>query len=382
MSFIVKYVSEKDDVKRFLSLPSKLYDKDKCPQNYNTEKKILKRKHVLSVADKFDNNESIFENLALTDGCFYPFPYIVIDSENKQTVARCILTYYEKTDIAYIGFFEAYNNFYAVKALFDAVIQKAKNDGIKQIIGPINCSIFLGYRFKVDRFDKTYTGEPYNKNYYPELWERYGFAIKDNYSSNQLRVVKPDDLNEKFKRLYDRYVKRGYIFADIKKKDFDFHIKNIYRSIMSLYANFSGFQYITEEQFVKLFSYLKYIINPTMAKVVYYDEELMAFCISLPNYGSNVMGKITLKKLKNILKIKKEPKEYIILYLGANSNSPGLGCALIHAIRNELVLSGCTSIGALIKEGNLTERLYSDLYIDKFKYKLYEYNVENVGEGL
>ena len=122
-----------------------------------------------------------------------------------------------------------------------------------------------------------------------------------------------------------------------------------------------------------LFNSLEKIADKDMIKLAYKDEDLKGFCIALPNYELNTLGDINLRKLINIMQIKKAPKEYVILYAGADRAAPGLGGALMHSIRNELYKNQCTSIAALIHEGNMPQQVYTMLHTEQFKYSLFEY---------
>lgn len=354
MSYSVIEVKKHKDIKRFLSLPKTLYSKENCPQNKDREKRILSKTHVLSQD-------------------FEIFPYIVLNK--KQIVARCILTSYPNDNTAFVGFFESVNDKEPVQLLFNETIKKAKSLGKTEIIGPIDCSIFIGYRFKIDKFDTTYTGEPYNMPYYAQLWEDCGFTIKDKYVSNQLRTVQVEDCDSRLQRIYELYKDKGYSFVNPSEEDFGKHLRNIYQLLINLYSGFSGFHSITEKQFVSMFSYLSKIANYDMVDLVYKDDELRAFCVALPNYGFYGIGDLTVSKAMEIIKIKMAPKEYVILYVGASNKSAGLGGALIQKVRGHLIENGCTSIGALIKEGNVTGKLYSDLYVDTFHYRLYKMDI-------
>ena len=333
----------------FLGLPGQLYGRD-CPQDLKTEKQLLRGEHPLSSS-------------------LQVIPFITTDPKGK-AVCRCMLTYYPDDERAYVGFFEAHDQPEAVKAMFQKVEARASADGKRELLGPLDASIFIGYRFKVDRFDKTYTGEPYNRPYYPKLWEECGFSISDRYVSNQLRRVEAKDIDPRLSRIYDRFVARGYRFVKPNRQNFDGCLLEIYESIMRLYGGFTGYKALSWEQFRTMFSYLKYVLNFDMVKLVYKEDRLKAFAICMPNYGILTRGKLTLGKLLKILKIRRKPKEYIILYVGAESDARGLGGAVVHDIRNALYGNGCTSIGALIKEGNVTGEVYDVLYTDQFHYVL------------
>ena len=337
--------------KMFLDLPSRIYLDGDNPQNYKTEKQILNVTHPISSDIEV-------------------FPYLILDCENRP-ICRCLMTYYKDDPVAYVGFFESFHDAGAVKTMLLFVERKAKEDGKTKLLGPIDCSIYINYRFKIDRFDKTYTSEPYNKKYYKDLWEKAGFEVCDKYVSNQLRRVEKEDIDERLRKIYDRYEKKNYEFLSPTKELFDEYLSDVYDLMMKLYSNFSGFKMLTKEQFLTMYMPLQDVMNFDMVKLVYNaDAKLCAFCICLPNYGDLTLGKLTLSKIRKIKKIKKEPTEYVVLYLGADTDSIGLGGALIHYVRNLLYKNGCTSIGALIHEGNVTGRMYEDLYTDQFNYVL------------
>lgn len=334
----------------FLRLPAQLYDGD-CPQDLKTEKQLLRGAHPLSL-------------------CFEVIPFVTLDASGK-AACRCMLTYYPDDETAYLGFFEAYNDPNAVQAMFQCVEDRAAADGKRRLLGPVDASIYINYRFKLDRFDKTYTGEPYNKPYYPALWESCGFTVCDRYCSNQLRRVEEEDTDPRLSRIHDRFVARGYRFLTPQRREFNRCLADIYDSMMRLYAGFTGYKRLTRAQFFALFSYLKYVLDFDMVKLVYKEDKLKAFGICLPNYGVLTRGRITLTKLLKILRIRAKPEEYVVLYVGAEPSASGLGGALVHEIRNSLKENGCTSIGALIKEGNVTGEVYDFLYTDRFRYVLF-----------
>lgn len=346
--------NSKTTQKLFLKLPKQLYTKEENPQDIKTEKQILNGTHVLS-------SEFQITPIVLT--------------KNDKPICRCLMTYYEGDSTAYIGFFEAENNINAVKEMFVYVERKAREDGKTKLYGPFDCSIFINYRFKANKFGSTYTSEPYNKSYYVDLWEKCGFVISDKYVSNQLRKVEEKDIDLRLDRIYNRFVSKGYTFVSPTNETFEKVLEEIYQSMMKVYTEFSGFKPISQKQFFALFGKLKYVLNYEMVKVAYKDEEMKAFCVSLPNYHHLTKGNMTIRKLLKMMKIKKKPDEYVILYAGADPSALGLGSAILHNIRNVLYENQCTSITALIKEGNLTGKLYEGVYVDQFTYVLLAKNL-------
>ena len=337
--------------KLFLRLPGDIYDKNTCPQNKTVERQILDGTHVLS---------SEFE----------VFPFVIIDSDNKP-VCRCILTCYQDDPIGYVGFFESKDQQSAVDEMMVYVSRKAKDMGKTMLMGPVDSSIYIGYRFKIDRFDKTYTGEPYNKDTYFSMWKRSGFELSDMYISNHLLPITDDYQNEKMKKIYDRYIEKGYQIISPTPEILDECLREVYSLMMDSFSNFVGYKKITEQQFLDMFLGLGSIADLNMIKLAYDKEyDLKAFSIALPNYNDLLLGKLTIAKKMKIAKIKQSPSEYVVLYAGANKKVAGLGCAVSYATIEEMRKRSCSSIGALIHEGNMTGRIYDELYTDSFHYAL------------
>lgn len=334
----------------FLQLPKKLYKKQN-PQDIKTEKAILCGTHPLSEE-------------------FKVYPFVV--TKQGIPVCRSLLTIYEEDDCGYVGFFEAEDDPQAVSYLFEQIKAKAKQEKKLKLVGPMDASIFIRYRFKLDHFESTYTGEPVNLPYYPKLWEACGFQGKESYVSNQLRKVTASDFDEQYEKIYQRYMKRGYQFVSPTNKNFSKAFQEVYQLLMDLYATFPGYKRIDEAKFLTLFGSLKLIVNKEMVRLVYKENRLYAFCICIPNYGELTVGKMTVSKLFRLLRKKKKTSEYIVMYVGASLATPGLGCALIQDLRHILYQNQCTTIGALIQKGKLTGKMYKDLYVDQRRYALYE----------
>lgn len=349
---------EKVIVKDFLAFPSTLYEKGKCPQDRKTEKQILDGTHVLS-----------------KDIQVMPFVVYVEEDAGKEVAARAMVTYYENDDNAYVGFFESIDDVEVCRKLFEDICGYAKQDDKKALLGPVDASFWIRYRFKLrsDRdFATTYSCEPYNKEYYVRMWQECGFTVSHAYESNMYRQVREDDLSPKLVKRYERMCQKGYNLRTSSFNNFDEDLIQIHRLITKTYKHFPMYKDISLKQFQAMFGYLKYVLNYSMVKLLYKGKEAVGFMICVPDYGFNSLGKLTIRKLIRILKIRKNPKEYVILYMGVDTKHLGTGSALAEDIKNELCKNGCTSIGALILEGKVTGLYYSDLFTGKSKYVLLE----------
>lgn len=334
----------------FLALPDLLYMGD-SPQDKQTEKDILTGNHLLSSTMEV-------------------FPFVTVDEEGSP-LCRALLTCYPEDETGYIGFFESYDRPEAIKILMDGVARYARQRGLSSLLGPVNASIYIGYRFKTNRFDEYFTGEPYNKPYYARLWRQAGFSVCNSYHSYKLRKVSSEDSDEKLERLYQWCLRKGYTFSALRKQDFEKTLIDIHSLMMKAYADFAGFKPLTKEQFVTMFSYLEHVVDYDMVKLAHKDGKLCAFCICVPNYGKLTLGRRNWLKILRFLKIRRNCKEYVVLYLGADAASMGVGSALVHYVEKDICRKQCTSIAALIKEGGVSATYYEKTHTAEFSYELF-----------
>ena len=108
-----------------------------------------------------------------------------------------------------------------------------------------------------------------------------------------------------------------------------------------------------------------------MVRMAYYKEKAVGFCISVPNYNNKV-NHLNLKNIIKILHIRKHPKEYVMLYLGADRNHKGLGKAIAYTMAEELKKQNLTSISALIRDGNININYGYEKFTNKYEYVLLE----------
>ena len=311
-------------------------------KNKKTEKTLLAGRHILS-------------------GYFDAIPFVVFDND-QNIISRCILAHYPNEDTAYIGCFESFDNSKACKLLFDTITEKASELGIKKLIGPYNCSFWLGCHMKLDHFDDTYTGEPYNPPHYPRLWKENGFEIYEMYHSNIYKEPEGHDL--KCLQRFEYFKNKGYNFTHMTKRGFKKQLREIYFLLTKLYSNFPEYRHITEAEFMRLYLPLKKVLNLNKAALVYKDGILAAFLIAFPDYSKT-------KGLLDKMTVLKDPERLVFMYLGADHAHRGLGSALAEVMRD--MQEGKTSVGALIH--GQKSHYYGNLITDKYNYALFCKNI-------
>lgn len=333
-------VKTKQDIKDFISFGKSV--------NKRIDKKLEKR--LLSGTHELSNNFNIIAFMI---------------KKNDKTVSRAVLTTYNNDKTGYVGLFESKNDKDAVGLLIHAIKHKAIALHKEKLVGPVDCSFWIKYRMKVSNFEYTYTGEPNNKEYYPDLWRNAGFEVYETYHSSRLRVPTSSDINDKYLRRLDRISESGIKIRTITNESFDTDFKNIYTLLSRLYKKFPVYKEINYESFKNMFWYFKYILDYKMVFVAYKEDKLQGFMVCIPNYEKT-----------NILRVKLgKCKEYVVMYLGVDYRAYGLGAAFAEVCRVNLEKRGSTSISALIHDGNISGGFFKELEIERYNYNLYNMDI-------
>lgn len=346
----VQFNYEKKYIKDFINLPRKIY-KENNTENANETKEILKEKHPLNKYFKI-------------------YKFLVYNE--KKAVGRFAITIYPNDNTAYIGFFECINDKEVAKYLFNVAHDFAKGKNCKKLVGPVDVSFWLKYRLKVNMFDKKpYTGEPYNKDYYLDMFLENNYKIIEHYTSNIYKNLDYNYENEKYSDRYENFITNGYKIESPNMDEFEQILKELHGLLTKLYSDFPIYKNISEKDFVDVFMNYKKVMNSEMIKLAYYNNKMVGFYISVPNYN-NLVHNVSLINLIKILRLKKKPKEYVMLYMGVAQEHRGLGKAIVYSIMKELMESKLPSIGALARDGKITQNYAEELIKDRYEYVLLE----------
>lgn len=344
----IKFEQEKKYIKDFLKLPRILYSGSTNMENASEVEQLLCDRHPLSKYFHLDK-------------------FLIYN--NGKIAGRFVITSYEGDEKAYLGFFECVDDSEVARFLFDKAYAFAREKGFTQIVGPVDASFWIKYRLKINMFDKKpYTGEPYNREYYYKLFAENGFEVAEHYTSNGYRAV--SYLDAKYAGRYKRFREQGYEIFSPGIEDFDKVIVELYGLITRLYSDFPIYKELSMEDFKEVFKDYKYIINMNMVRMAYYEGEAVGFFISVPDYGNNVYHLHKPWKLLKVLRLKKKPKGYVLLYMGALPEHRGLGAALAGSIIEELKDKKLPSIGALARDGKVTQGYGKGYLNDRYEYVL------------
>lgn len=295
--------------------------------------------------------------------------------EKEEVVIRgAIIQSLDTTDV-YLGFFEALNQPQWMAPFMAHLTDYARSIRATSIQGPVQGSFWSGYRMKLNDFERTpFTGEPHNPAYYPVLWSSVGFKLKERYVSNFYQAVPTNFQAKRFRMRYDQFRELGYQIESPDKADWDQVIGEVFFLLSKLYQDFPLFQRIDLKQFKSIFNFYHEILDFSMVKLAYKEDQLVGFLISLPDYGNLVYRPLNLLNLLKIYRIRRQAKRYIILYLGVDSQHLGLGTALSYPIFKAVEARQAQAVGALIRQQTVTKSYLKELQQDTTEYGLFELN--------
>lgn len=274
MAILIKKVSNKKDLKRFIRFNYELY-----------------KNNPYSVPDLYDDMVGTFstEKNAAFEFCEADYFLAYKDDKLVGRVAAIINRRanetWNKKEVRF-GWIDFVDDPEVSKALLDTVEAWGKERGMEAIVGPLGFTDLDAEGMLVEGFDQLSTmATIYNYPYYPQHMECLGFEKEADWVEYKLTV--PDKLPEKFVRISEiilqkynlkiRKLKR----SEIKEKNYG---QKIFDLINEAYAPLYGYSKMTQGQINQYIKTYLPLIDLRMVSLVE-DEagELVAVGISMPS---------------------------------------------------------------------------------------------------
>jgi len=260
------------DIKKFIQFPFDLYKNNPywVPQmRGDTFKAMDKEKHPFykhSDADFFlaeDNGKPIGRIAAIAN------------SRSNQS---------NKMNTVFFYYFESIDDEEVSGALFNSVINWAKERGHNQVYGPKGLLQGDGIGLLVEGFDYIpAVGIPYNYDYYDRLVKQAGFEKKFDYFSGY--VDTSVGLSDKVKRVSEKVKQRsGFWVRKFETKEEILAVAPELRLVYnSAFQGSEGFSPITEEEIIVIAKRMLSLADPRLIKLVYKDDQIIGFLFNYPN---------------------------------------------------------------------------------------------------
>jgi hypothetical protein len=272
MSVTIVEVKSKEDLKKFIKFPWKVYKNN----NHWVPPIISERMQFFdSSKNPYFKTASVSLFMAIEDG-------EVVGTISAHADNGYIKFWEEQS--AFFGFFECLPEYRYAEALFSRAMLWARENGYKKIMGPFNFNTNHECGLLIDGFDSDPIIEmTYNPKYYLDYYEKFGLKkAKDLYAYYIAAQETPKMLDkaiEKIKRRDNislRYVNMRKFNEEIEI------IKGIYNKA---WARNWGFVPLTGEEFDFIAKSLKHIVDPELAMVASVGGKPTGFSLSLPDYN-------------------------------------------------------------------------------------------------
>lgn len=275
MSVVIKKVSTKSDLKKFIRFNYEFYKDNPyaVPDLYMDMVDTFSREK--NAAFEFCEADYF---LAYRDGKIVGRVAAIINHRANETWQRQVVRF---------GWIDFVDDAEVSDALIDAVKAWGRERGMQEIEGPLGFTDMDAEGMLIEGFDQLSTmATIYNYPYYPVHMERMGFEKSADWV--EMKIYIPDAIPEKHKRISD-IIQRKYNLRVRKltnKKDV---IKSgvaheIFRLINDSYAPLFGFSRMTEAQIDQYVKVYIPVLDLRMVTLVETEEgEIVAVGISMPS---------------------------------------------------------------------------------------------------
>ncbi|MFY0654158.1 MAG: hypothetical protein JXQ96_19130 [Cyclobacteriaceae bacterium] len=278
----IRKVVGKKELKVFIDFPHDLYQDDPnyVPELYLAQKDLLnKQKHPF-----FDHSEADFF-LAYKDGQIVGR---IAAIKNNNYIN------YTEDQSGFFGFFDVINDYHVAEALLNKAIDWIQSNGLTSVIGPTNYSTNETCGVLIEGYESPPTVMmPYNKPYYSEFYEKFGFKTEMNLLSYKINTA---DVPEKLLRLSGKILERlnikGITIRKINLKKFKQEIDDIFDVYNSAWEKNWGFVPMTREEFRHAAKDMKSVVDPDFVLIAEHEGKFIGFTLTIPDMN------IPLKQLR------------------------------------------------------------------------------------
>ena len=340
----IKEVTTKNDIKKFVEFPHKLYKGNPHFVPFLTIDEI----------NKFDSKKNESFDDCLTK-CFLAYK----DEELVGRIAGIIQkAYNEKSNQKRVRFsrFDCINDTDVSSALFSSVENWAREEGMEIIHGPMGYNDLDREGLLIEGFDQMSTfEEQYNFPYYADLIENYGFQKEVDWV--EFRLFTPKETNERIEKIAKIASKRYKLnlVVPTSLKSFIKKYKNdFFETLDAAYSKLYGVVPFTDKMKDAVISQFSLILNKDfIVGVTNEEDKLIAFGLAFPSLSESVnksKGKLLPFGIFRILKQIKTPNS---IDLGLIAIRPEYQNKGINAMILSYLIKGMISHGIEYAETNL-----------------------------
>jgi GNAT superfamily N-acetyltransferase len=274
---VLTEVVDRSHKKEFLKVPKILYARDQywvCPLDKEIEDIFEPRSNAY-----FKNGDA---------------RRWILKSDQGHLIGRVAAFYNVKKAMANrhptggIGFFEVVEDQEAAFLLFDTAIAWLKSKNMQAADAPINFGENESHwGLLVEGFTHPGYGMPYNKPYYQDYFEAYGFRNYYEQYSYHKNVASVTEFPARFMKIADWVAKKpGYSFRHAEFDKIDRYVADmveVYNSAWSVFK--SDYTPMDPEKIRGAFEEAKFILDEELIWFAYHDGRPIAFFVIFPDFN-------------------------------------------------------------------------------------------------
>ena len=277
-------VTSRHDLRRFVDVPWRLFDRGRFPQWVPPL-----RATVYDALDRVKNpfyadaDRELF--LALRDG--------VVVGRIAAIENRAHNSFHDDR-VGFWGFFECVDQQDVADALFDAAEAWLSGRGLDVLRGPMNPSTNYECGLLTDGFEQRPSFmTTWNPPYYADLCARAGMIKAKDLVAYHIPVGDQEwSLPETFERLAERALRKSQVaFRDLDIRRFEHELEVCWDVYNTAWERNWGFVPMSKEEFVHTARDMKPLLNPRYAFAADVDGLTVAFMLAVPDY-SGVLQRI------------------------------------------------------------------------------------------
>ena len=132
------------------------------------------------------------------------------------------------------GFVTLPEDFETAKELFTRIERKARKMGYKDIVGPLNYTTWMSYRWAISNYETKLTPDCDNPPYYVDFIKQLGYRELYTYRSANVKIDNP--LYHLSKKAYEAKLKDGFTFKLFRGEEAYSVAKDIYDISLDAFA--------------------------------------------------------------------------------------------------------------------------------------------------
>lgn len=345
MSIEIKKIETKKDLKKFVRLPFEIYK-----NNSNWVPLLLWDEMEIFNKKKNPAHESADSQLfmAFKDG--KPVGRIV------GIISNVANEKYKTRNIRF-GWFESINDFEVAEALFKAVENWGKENGMETLTGPLGYTDLDPEGMLIDGFDQLPTiASNYNQPYYQEFLERIGFEKEIDYIEFKAKIPSEEEIPAKLLRLADRIKQRGSlkVLEFKRKRQMVRRGEELFYLLDEAFDEIYGSVPLSDRQ-IKYYvnKYILYVHKNLLKAVVNENNEMVGFMIAMPSLSrafQKAKGRLLPFGWYYLLKALKTYETLDFYLAGVRKKYRGIGVDLLMVIE---VAKSAHKMGFRYSESNL-----------------------------